>query len=62
MHKAIGGIGVLLAVAVGALGETPSLEVGRVIPAAELVAADGSRRSVSAIDGPAVLLFYRGLW
>ncbi len=49
---------VALSVAAG----SPQPEVGFAAPALELAAADGSSRSLAAIDGPRVLIFYRGLW
>lgn len=41
---------------------TSPLAVGSAAPPLELTAADGSRRSLVAGDGPKVLIFYRGLW
>lgn len=40
----------------------PTLEVGSKAPPLKLAAADGSSRSLAEIDGPKVLVFYRGLW
>jgi hypothetical protein len=36
--------------------------VGSAAPELSLAAADGSSRSLAAIEGPKVLIFYRGLW
>lgn len=41
---------------------SPTPEVGKPAPPVQLAAADGSSRSLSAINGPIVLIFYRGLW
>jgi hypothetical protein len=51
---------VLAAAATTAVGA--ELVVGDSLPEASLVASDGARRSTTAIGGPAVLIFYRGLW
>jgi len=48
--------------ALTAAAGSPEPEVGFAAPALELAAADGSSRSLAAIDGPRVLIFYRGLW
>lgn len=53
---------VAMAVAVRASAEPPLPEVGSAAPGLELAASDGSRHSLAAIDGPTVLIFYRGLW
>ena len=45
-----------------ASAETAGLEVGSKAPPLELSAADGSSRSLAEIDGPRVLIFFRGLW
>jgi len=45
-----------------ASAETPVLQVGTKAPPLELSAADGSSRSLAEIDGPKVLIFFRGLW
>jgi len=45
-----------------ASAQSPLPEVGSAAPPLELVAADGSRHSLATIDGPRVLIFYRGLW
>jgi hypothetical protein len=50
------------AAAVPAFAAAPVPKIGSVAPALDLPAADGSRRSLAAIDGPRVLIFYRGLW
>ncbi len=50
------------AAAVPLLAATPMPEVGSVAPSLDLPAADGSRASLAKIDGPRVLIFYRGLW
>ncbi len=42
--------------------EPPPPSVGSEAPPLELQGADGSSRSLAAIDGPRVLIFYRGLW
>lgn len=50
-------------VALGAAAAAPSLQVGSAAPPLDLPAADGgARRSLQEIEGPAVLIFYRGLW
>lgn len=62
--KSFAGV-VLAAVASTALpaaAGSPSLDVGSAAPQLQLAAADGSSRSLAAIDGPRVLIFYRGLW
>ena len=62
--KLIAGV-VLAAVASTALpaaAGSPSPEVGTAAPPLQLAAGDGSSRSLAAIDGPRVLIFYRGLW
>jgi hypothetical protein len=51
-----------MAVAIPAISGPPSLAVGSAAPGLELAATDGSSRSLAAIDGPRVLIFYRGLW
>jgi hypothetical protein len=53
---------VVAAFALPAPAATSSIEIGSAAPALELVAADGSQRSLAASDGPKVLIFYRGLW
>lgn len=40
----------------------PMPEVGAKAPPLKLASADGSSRSLAEIDGPKVLIFYRGLW
>jgi hypothetical protein len=50
------------AAAVPAFASTPMPEVGSAAPSVDLPAADGSRASLAAIDGPRVVIFYRGLW
>lgn len=47
---------------VPALAGAQTLEVGSPAPPLELTAADGSLRTLAAVDGAAVLIFYRGLW
>jgi hypothetical protein len=62
--KSIAGV-VLAAVASTALpaaAGSPTPEVGTAAPPLQLSAAEGSSRSLAAIDGPRVLIFYRGLW
>ncbi len=49
-------------IAVPALAASPMPEVGSAAPPLDLPAADGSHRSLAEIDGPRVLIFYRGLW
>ena len=49
-------------VALTASAGSPLPEVGSAAPPLELVATDGSRHSLATIDGPRVLIFYRGLW
>ena len=51
-----------MAVALPASAESPLPEVGSAAPMLDLAAADGSRRSLAMIEGPKVLIFYRGLW
>ena len=41
---------------------SPALEVGSAAPPLELTAADGRQRSLAEIEGPTVLIFFRGLW
>ncbi len=55
-------VGLAATAAFSASAGSPLLEVGSVSPPLELSAADGSQRSLAAIDGPRVLIFYRGLW
>lgn len=49
-------------VAATTLAASPGLEVGSAAPPLDLASADGSNRSLAEIDGPRVLIFYRGLW
>jgi len=62
--KSIAGcvLAVLASTAVPAAAGSPSLDVGSAAPPLQLAASDGSSRSLAAIDGPKVLIFYRGLW
>ena len=51
------------ALALGSMSHAASrVEVGQPAPSLELKAVDGSSRSLADLDGPAVLIFYRGLW
>jgi hypothetical protein len=48
--------------AVSVVAGSPAPTVGTAAPELNLEAADGSSRSLAAIDGPKILIFYRGLW
>lgn len=57
--------GLVLAIAAVALSGTAisaDLEVGSPAPPLRLPSADGGSRALADIDGPRVLVFYRGLW
>jgi hypothetical protein len=53
--------GAMLALGLVSYAASP-VQVGQPAPSLELKAADGSSRSLADLDGPAVLIFYRGLW
>ena len=55
-------IGLAATVALPTFAQSPMPAVGSAAPPLELAAADGSHRSLATIDGPRVLIFYRGLW
>jgi hypothetical protein len=55
-------VGLAATVALPAFAQSPPPAVGSAAPPLELAAADGSHRSLATIDGPRVLIFYRGLW
>ncbi len=56
------GVLVFATIAIPALAASPVPEVGSAAPPLALPSADGGRRSLTDIDGPVVLIFYRGLW
>ena len=55
-------VGLAATLSLPASAESPLPAVGSAAPPLELAAADGSHRSLATIDGPRVLIFYRGLW
>jgi len=55
-------VGLAATVALPTFAQLPMPAVGSSAPPLELAAADGSHRSLATIDGPRVLIFYRGLW
>ena len=55
-------LGLMLAAVVSGAAGTPLVEVGSPAPELELTSAAGEARSLAAVDGPTVLIFYRGLW
>ena len=58
----LAAISAVAAFALPAPAAASSIEIGSTAPPLELIAADGSQRSLAANDGPTVLIFYRGLW
>ena len=57
----LGLVGLLASVAISAAGSSLP-EVGSAAPPLDLKASDGTSHSLAAIDGPTVLIFFRGLW
>ena len=53
---------IMFAAVVSVESAAPVIEVGSKAPELDLTAADGERRSLTEVDGPTVLVFYRGLW
>lgn len=57
----LGLVALMATVAFSASGSSLP-EVGSAAPPLDLKASDGTSHSLAAIDGPRVLVFFRGLW
>ena len=57
----LGSVALAAMIAFSAAGSSLP-EVGSAAPPLDLKAADGTSHSLAVIDGPRVLIFFRGLW